>query len=90
MKKHMDIRVYGEVQGVSFRAYSQAVAKFFHITGTIENKEDGSVFARAEGEQEDLENFLAWCRKGPPLARVEKVEHSFSDTLEGFSEFTVL
>ena len=40
------------------------------VTGWVRNLPDGSVEALAEGN--DLEGFLAWCKKGPLVARVDR------------------
>ncbi|MDD5290641.1 MAG: acylphosphatase [Patescibacteria group bacterium] len=74
MKKHLDIKIYGEVQGVSFRYYSLEKAKELELTGFTRNKPDGKVYIEVEGEEKSLDNFLGWCRRGPSWARVEKIE----------------
>jgi acylphosphatase len=87
MKRHLDIKIYGKVQGVFFRWSSRLEAEKLGITGCVENKPDGSVWIEAESEKENLEKFLDWCRKGPEKAKVEKIEFEFSDKLIGFSGF---
>jgi len=37
---------------------------------------DGTVEARAEGRPESVQAFVAWCRHGPPAARVDEVQVS--------------
>jgi acylphosphatase len=72
--KRLDIRVIGRVQGVFFRASTQEAARRLGIQGTVRNEPDGSVFIEAEGPAEALEVFVAWCRRGPPGARVVDLE----------------
>lgn len=43
------------------------------IRGYIQNKRDGSLYIEAEGEEEQLNGFLEWCKKGPLGAKVENV-----------------
>ena len=74
MTKHWDIRVSGRVQGVFYRASARAEGERLGLSGFVRNEPDGSVYAEAEGEEAALERFLAWCRRGPPAARVEGVE----------------
>lgn len=74
MKKHVHIRVTGRVQGVNFRATARAKAEELSIRGFARNEPDGSVVIEAEGEEDVLEQFLAWCRQGPRLASVERVD----------------
>jgi len=35
---------------------------------------DKSLYIEAEGEDESMESFLAWCRKGPLGSRVDLVQ----------------
>ena len=87
MKKHLNIKIFGKVQGVFFRWSARLEADKLGITGCAENKSDGSVWIEAEGEEENLKKFLAWCQKGPPGAKVEKVDFEFSDKVEAYSDF---
>ena len=71
--KHVNIKIYGLVQGIFFRATAKQEADKLNITGFAKNKEDGSVYIKAEGEKENLDKFIKWCKIGPTLAKVEKV-----------------
>jgi len=42
----------------------------------------------AEGHPSALDDFATWCRQGPPLARVNKVE-STDEPVEGLGSFDV-
>lgn len=70
---HLDIIVYGKVQGVYFRLTTKAVADQLGVKGTAQNKPDGTVAIEAEGDAFALEAFLEWCQEGPERAVVEKV-----------------
>ncbi|MBW8684835.1 acylphosphatase [Chitinophaga rhizophila] len=72
-KIHKDILVKGKVQGVSFRASARHTANDLGITGEVRNLPDGSVFISAEGEEQQMESFIAWCRQGPALAKVTEL-----------------
>lgn len=87
--KHLNIKVYGKVQGIFFRTTAREEAEKLHITGFAKNESDGSVYIEAEGEKENLDKFISWCHKGPPLAKVEKVEATESP-LKNFSEFEII
>ena len=71
--KHVSIKISGKVQGVFFRASTKDIADQMNIRGFVRNERDGSVFIEAEGEEENLERFIAWCHHGPSHAVVEKV-----------------
>jgi acylphosphatase len=70
MKKHFTIKVSGRVQGVFFRASTKAKAEELGISGYVQNEAEGEVYIEAEGEEESLEQFIAWCKRGPELAQV--------------------
>lgn len=68
------IKVYGTVQGVGFRFYTNKKAIELGISGYVQNKPDGSVYIEAEGDETSLLTFIDWCNIGPQWARVTKVE----------------
>ena len=76
VKKHLNIKVTGKVQGVSYRVTTKAVADQLGVKGTVSNEADGSVYIEAEGDAFMLEQFLDWCHEGPDAARVANVESS--------------
>ncbi|OGE19070.1 acylphosphatase [Candidatus Daviesbacteria bacterium RIFCSPLOWO2_02_FULL_41_8] len=88
MKIHYNIKIYGLVQGVFFRASAKEAADKLEISGFAKNMSDGSVYMEAEGEKENLDKFIVWCNQGPMMAQVEKVEISESP-LKNFSRFEV-
>lgn len=69
------IKVKGKVQGVFYRASTQAKAKELGLNGWVANEEDGSVLIEAEGEVQKLDKLLEWCRQGPGAAVVNDVEY---------------
>ncbi len=73
-KKHISLRVTGNVQGVYFRASAVEQARRLGITGLVRNEPDGSVYIEAEGTEDALSTFTEWCRQGPPRARVLDVK----------------
>lgn len=72
--RRVHLLVRGRVQGVFFRASAAAEAERLRLTGWVRNRTDGSVEAEAQGPAPAVEAFLAWCRRGPPAARVEGVD----------------
>lgn len=89
MKKNAAIiKIYGKVQGVGFRFYTNKKAKELEIKGFVKNKPDGSVYIEAEGQEENLLLFINWCNDGPMWARVSKVESQFIP-FTGFEDFQV-
>ena len=72
------IVVAGLVQGVAFRAATVDAARRLGVKGWVRNLPDGRVEAEAEGERARVEALVAWCRRGPPAARVEDVQVAWS------------
>jgi acylphosphatase len=83
------IRIRGRVQGVYYRASMVQEAQKAGLAGWVRNCEDGAVEAVAEGSRPAIESLLAWCRQGPPGARVDSVDVSWKAAAGNFSGFTV-
>ena len=66
------VRVHGWVQGVMFRDSCRREAGRLGVSGWVSNEPDGSVVGQFEGDAVD--ELVAWCRTGPPGARVERVD----------------
>ncbi len=74
MRNAYIIQVFGRVQGVGFRFYTERKARELGIEGYVQNRPDGSVYIEAEGPEEQLNQFVAWCHTGPQWARVLEVK----------------
>ncbi len=68
--------VSGRVQNVWFRDSCRSEALARGVAGWVRNRSDGSVEAVFEGPRDAVEQMIAWCRVGPPQARVDDVEVS--------------
>ena len=84
------VRVYGRVQGVFFRATTQEVARELGLKGYVRNLPDGSVEAVFEGDEEGVRKAIEWCHRGPPTARVERVEVSWEEPKGDYDDFVIL
>ena len=89
MMARATIRVYGEVQGVGFRAWVARKAVKLGLKGYVENQPDGSLLVVVEGERGRIEELVEECRRGPPLSRVESVEVEWGSYLGEFEDFEV-
>lgn len=88
-KKRAHIFISGLVQGVFFRSFTQKNAKKLFLTGWVRNTKDGGVEVLVEGEKENIEELIKYLRKGPPLARVEKIEVFWEEFKGEFSDFEI-
>lgn len=66
--------ISGRVQGVFYRASTQDEAQALKLSGWVRNLPAGQVEVLAEGPREKIEALVAWCKKGPPMARVSSVD----------------
>lgn len=67
--------VAGRVQGVGFRAAAaKAACTRGDLRGWVRNLADGRVEAVVFGPRMAVLAFADWCRRGPPSARVERLE----------------
>jgi len=82
--------IKGIVQGVNFRYYTQREAKRNNLTGWVRNLPDGSVAALFEGEEEDVEALIQWCRHGPPSAHVTELIVQQEEFRGEFQSFSIL
>jgi acylphosphatase len=81
------VYVSGRVQGVFFRDETQDAAVRQGVTGWVRNLPDGRVEAVFEGEKDQVEKLVEFCRLGPRGARVTHVEVSVEDCTGEFRDF---
>jgi acylphosphatase len=81
------LRIYGRVQGVSFRHYTREEARRFGVSGWVRNRSDGSVEAVFHGPREAVDALIGWTRHGPSGARVTDVQ--VSDGEGAFEDFEI-
>lgn len=84
------LRISGRVQGVYYRASTEAAARRLGLVGWVRNLPDGGVELLAEGRRDALEALVAWCHVGPPRARVDAVAARWGPAEGGFAVFGVL
>ncbi|HYD30928.1 MAG TPA: acylphosphatase [Azospirillaceae bacterium] len=79
MRKSVQARITGRVQGVWYRGWTIEQASRLGLSGWVRNRADGSVEAVFAGPAEAVDIMLAACREGPPAARVTEVEAAAAD-----------
>ena len=68
--------IRGRVQGVFFRAETQARARKLGLKGWVKNTGEGDVAVLVAGPEAAVRSMQEWLDSGPPLARVDSVELS--------------
>ena len=76
------------MQGVGFRFAVERAASSRKVSGWVRNRSDGAVEAVFEGEPQDVEALVDFCRRGPRGADVERVEVA-DESPEGLAGFRV-
>lgn len=61
------------MQGVFFRASTQAEARRLGLVGTVRNVGDDEVHVLAQGDDAAVDALVAWLGHGPPRARVDRL-----------------
>ena len=84
------IRVYGRVQGVGYRFFTERYAKILGLKGYVRNLSDGSVEVVVEGDRIKIEELIEKLKKGPLLARVERVDVRWEKPKGDFLTFTIM
>lgn len=67
--KRYEVEVTGRVQGVGFRAFVEQTASQYPVTGTVQNRPEGSVVIQVQGEETEIEQFLAKVGQGNHFAK---------------------
>ncbi|TFK12543.1 mitochondrial intermembrane space import and assembly protein 40 [Platysternon megacephalum] len=71
----VDYEVFGKVQGVFFRKYTQAEGKKLGLVGWVQNTEDGTVQGQIQGPSVKVRELQEWLRKtGSPKSHINRAE----------------
>ncbi len=87
--KQILLTVYGKVQGVGFRYFSQMKAVQFNIKGWVRNCDDGSVEIFAQGSPDNLNRFIEEIKRGNPFSKVDDVMIKDENKSESYHSFMI-
>lgn len=68
------LRIAGRVHGVGYRDALRREALARGLAGWVRNRQDGTVEALVQGEAQAVDELISWARRGPPAARVDRVD----------------
>lgn len=88
-KARANVIISGRVQGVFFRMETKRAADGFGVFGWVKNQLDGTVEAVFEGNQDQVDAIVDWCRQGPPNADVTDVTVNWDDYTGEFKGFAI-
>ncbi len=83
------ILVRGVVQGVGFRAFTQAEAARRSLSGGVRNLDDGRVEVQVEGRRDVIETLIEALRIGPRASRVDQVRVEWGDATGRYVGFHI-
>jgi len=81
--------VRGRVQGVGFRWFVEREAQTLGIAGWVRNRSDGTVEVLAMGTGDQLSGLRSRLREGPRAARVDDIEESEAEPVQGLNAFRI-
>jgi acylphosphatase len=85
--KQVHLKIFGKVHGVGFRFFVKQQARLLGLKGYVRNDKD-FVEVVAQGPEFKLKDFINKCKRGPILARVERVDLSYEEPSE-LEEFEI-
>lgn len=89
MDYSFEVRVFGKVQGVWYRASTQQRAAELGLRGWVRNNLDESVTFLCKGELSKCLKLIEWAENGPPLARPTSLDIRQLGESEEFSDFSI-
>ncbi|CAL9686599.1 unnamed protein product [Knipowitschia caucasica] len=82
----VDYEVYGKVQGVFFRKFTQAEGRKLGLVGWVRNTSAGTVQGQLEGPKSKVKEMQEWLRStGSPKSHITKAEFNNEKTIESLS-----
>jgi len=90
MTEEIECNIKGRVQLVMYRDFAQRKAKEKNINGFVKNLKNGMVQVVAQGEKENLEEYIKLLNKGPILAKVDSVDVSWRKPTKALDGFRII
>ncbi|XP_021032486.1 acylphosphatase-2 [Mus caroli] len=90
--KSVDYEVFGTVQGVCFRMYTEGEAKKRGLVGWVKNTSKGTVTGQVQGPEEKVDGMKSWLSKvGSPSSRIDRADFSNEKTISKleYSDFSI-
>lgn len=73
----VDYEIFGDVQGVCFRMYTEDQGKNLGLSGWVKNTRQGTVIGQVQGPQEKVKQMKAWLSTvGSPSSRIDRAVFS--------------
>lgn len=87
--KRVHLIVSGRVQGVFYRDFVRREAERLGVRGFVRNLRDGGVEVVAEGNDDKINEFIKFCKKGSFASFVKNVEVKEEKPTNEFEDFEI-
>ena len=87
--KTVHLAIEGKVQGVFYRASAKEIADEIGVKGWVRNTEQGNVEITLTGTDDQINDFVSWCWKGPRRAEVTNISKTARE-YESFDSFNII
>ncbi|XP_062892192.1 acylphosphatase-2-like [Mobula hypostoma] len=75
--KSVDYEIFGDVQGVFFRKYTEEQARRLGLVGWVKNTAGGTVTGQVQGAAEKVNFMMNWLKSvGSPMSRIDRAHFS--------------
>ena len=89
MKTRAHIVVTGKVQGVFFRSKTKHNADHHDVKGWVRNLPNNRVEAVFEGEKDNVQTLISFCKHGPSRAKVTNINLTWETYTGEFDRFKI-
>ncbi|KAJ8246471.1 hypothetical protein GJAV_G00268190 [Gymnothorax javanicus] len=73
----VDFEIFGDVQGVCFRMYTEDQGKKLGVSGWVKNTRQGTVVGQVQGPHDKVREMKTWLSKvGSPSSRIDRAVFS--------------
>ncbi|XP_049626469.1 acylphosphatase-1 isoform X1 [Suncus etruscus] len=89
----VDYEVFGKVQGVFFRKYTQAESKKLGLVGWVQNTDQGTVQGQLQGPTSKVRHMQQWLqKKGSPKSHIERANFDNEKVISelDYSDFQIV
>jgi len=85
---HYDIVVTGRIYKVGYRFYALQRATQLGLKGFVQYQTSSSIRIEIEGEDEKVQSFLQWCKRGTSGAKVDDIQITQND-MKNYQTFQI-
>ena len=87
--KQARILIEGRLQRMNFRLQTQQQAQKLGLVGFVRNLSDGRIEIEVQGEEDKIDEMLAWCQQEPHSSQIKSIFYRFDEPTKHYSDFMV-